>query len=105
MNHIEFGKRMKEFRQFRRMTSAELAKQLGLNLSYVRQIECGRKTPSLEVFLDICNIIEVTPDMLLQSDLHRSETDELNALIELAAKLSPKECAQLRRIALALQEV
>lgn len=105
MNQIEFGKRLKEFRKSHRMTSAELAKQLGLNPSYVRQIECGRKTPSVDVLLGICNVLDVSPDSLLRSDLQREERDGLEALAELAAQLTPKECAQLRRIALALREV
>ena len=63
MNRDEFGKRMKQARKAKHITSEVLARRLGLNPSYIRQLECGRKTPSLDAMIAICNEIDVSPKL------------------------------------------
>lgn len=37
----------------------KLAKEAGIAQSFMNEIESGRKTPSLEVFFHICNVLEI----------------------------------------------
>ena len=104
MNRDEFGRRMKQARKAKRMTSDVLARRLGLNPSYIRQIECGRKTPSLDAMIAICNEIDVSPNYLLRDDLQEEASTELGKIEVMLGRLSPNELAVFGRIAKALCE-
>ena len=43
----QLGKRIGTARKDRGLTVQQLAEQLGTNAAYLRQIECGVKTPSV----------------------------------------------------------
>ena len=47
------GKRIKEVRTARKMPQMLLAEKCDISDSYLSYIECGRKTPSLEVIIRI----------------------------------------------------
>ena len=42
-----FGMRLREMRRARKMTQVELAVHLGINRSYISDVECGKKGISL----------------------------------------------------------
>lgn len=83
MDKKALGKRINIARKSRRLTSERLSELCEVNATYIRQIEAGKKTPSLPVFVDICNALEVSPTYLLRDMLGKnemSEFDELSAL-------------------------
>lgn len=41
-----------------------LAEKMGLSNNYLSSIERGKEKPSLEVIVNICNALQVTPDYL-----------------------------------------
>lgn len=84
------------------MTSDVLARRLGFNPSYIRQIECGRKTPSLDAMIAICNEIDVSPNYLLRNDLQEETATELGKIESMLGRLSPNELVVFERIAKAL---
>lgn len=84
MDQTAFGRRMFQARKACRMTSRELAERIGLNAAYIRQIECGRRKPSMETLIACCNELDVTADFLLEGDIapsHEAEA-ELQLLSE-----------------------
>ena len=60
------GKRINTIRTRRGLTSEKLAEKCCISAAYLRQIESGRKTPSLPLFILLCNRFEVPPGYLLQ---------------------------------------
>ena len=58
------GERKKKIRQYK------LAGDIGVDPTHLSSIEAGRVTPSLEVLVKICDLLEVTPDYLLEGTMH-----------------------------------
>jgi len=69
MNKMNFGKRVREVRKKQDLTSEKLAEICEISPVYVRQIECSARTPSLLVFIKLCNGLYVSADYLLQESL------------------------------------
>ena len=64
------GKNIRKFRLARKLRQEELAEQAGLSTNYIGMIERGEKVPSLESFITIANVLDVSSDMLLCDVLH-----------------------------------
>ena len=62
------GKRIKEVRATRKMSQMLLAEKCDISISYLSYIECGRKTPSLEVIIRIARELDTTVDSLLEGN-------------------------------------
>ena len=90
MNNIALGQNIKLARKDKGITSEQLSELCNINATYLRQIEKGIKTPSLQVFVTICQNLHVSPHFLLSSDLptDKNSVDMLQSLIENA---SPKQ--------------
>lgn len=75
MEKIEFqyndmGNRIKTRRKELRIKQAKLAEELNISNNHMSSIENGRQKPSLDTFIRICNILNVTPDYLLLGSMH-----------------------------------
>ena len=64
-----FGRRINKIRKEQGITSEALAVICGVNPVFIRQIEGGTRTPSLPVFVRICNALEMSPEYFLQDEL------------------------------------
>ena len=64
------GNRIKIRRKELRIKQAELAERLNISNSHMSSIENGRQKPSLDIFIQICNLLNVTPDYLLLGSMH-----------------------------------
>ena len=58
---FHLGKRINLARKDRGLTAERLSELCSINATYLRQIEGGAKIPSLPVFIDLCNALEVSP--------------------------------------------
>ena len=59
------GSRLREARQAKHLTQAQLAEMLDRSTAYIGMIERGKRLPSLMTFLDILEVLEVTADSIL----------------------------------------
>lgn len=66
MDSKAFGARIQLYRVRAKMTQKELAEKLGCTSQHISAIERGVKTPTLETFVTMCNILQVQPNLLLQ---------------------------------------
>ena len=64
------GNRIKIRRKELRIKQAELAERLNISNNHMSSIENGRQKPSLDIFIQICNLLNVTPDYLLLGSMH-----------------------------------
>ena len=72
------GNRIKIRRKELRIKQAELAERLNISNSHMSSIENGRQKPSLDIFIQICNLLNVTPDyLLLGSNIPQDIIDKL----------------------------
>lgn len=68
--YSDMGNRIKIRRKELRIKQAELAEELNISNNHISSIENGRQKPSLDTFIRICNILNVTPDYLLLGSMH-----------------------------------
>ena len=81
------GRRINAARKERGWTSERLSEICNINATYLRQIESGAKTPSLQVFVALCEALKVSPTYLLPG----TESQDLDALLTLCRKATPKQ--------------
>ena len=70
MNLTSIGMNIRKYRKQRKLSQEQLAEKAGLSTNYIGMLERGEKTPSLETFLKIANILDVSADMLLADVLY-----------------------------------
>ena len=85
------GRKINVARKDRGWTSDRLSESCSINATYLRQIESGAKTPSLAVFVDLCNALQVSPTYLLSDQLVNCGKSDLDALMELCKSATPKQ--------------
>ncbi len=89
MERKGLGKRINEVRKDRSFTADKLSELCNINATYLRQIEGGAKMPSLPVFIDICNALQISPDYLLQDELGENEISQIKELEVFWKNVSP----------------
>lgn len=61
----DFGKRLREIRIEKKMSAKLLAQMVGVQESYINQMEIGNRTPSFDTLIKLVNSLEVSADELL----------------------------------------
>ncbi len=105
VNYKLIGKRMKEVRNMKGMSQADLAVKSKTSAQYLSQIENGKKKVSLQVLVTIAEILEVTLDELLagnQVNSMREYNEELNRLL---TDCTPYEKRILYEVVLFLKQI
>lgn len=91
MEKSTLGKRINTARKERGITSEKLSEFCNINATYLRQIESGRKTPSLPVFIEICRQLKVSPNYLLMDYLTDNEYSDTSEVMELLHTATPSQ--------------
>ena len=68
INFKHIGRRVKEIRNAKGMSQAELAEQIDMSVPYISLIETGTKKASLSTLILIANALGVTVDTLLNGN-------------------------------------
>jgi transcriptional regulator with XRE-family HTH domain len=66
-----FGATLKESRKLIGLSQEQLSFESGLDRSFISQLECGRKQPSLLTLFQLAKALKTTPSFLL------AETEKL----------------------------
>lgn len=98
MDKKSLGKRINRARKDQRLTSEKLAEACNINSTYLRQIEGGKKTPSLPVFITICNQLKVSPTYLLHDSLKCTLNDDMDEITKLWSISSPSQLKMITAI-------
>lgn len=69
MLYRELGRRIRQQRNLAQMTQERLAEEAGISLSFLGHIERGTRKASLDTLVKICNVLKVSPQLLLQDSL------------------------------------
>lgn len=93
MDKVKFGRNLFAARKFRKITADQLAKRTGMSASFIRQIECGKRSPSLGLLITLCNELEVPSDYLLSGDLSTNRSTQVQ---QIEAKLQTFSPGRLR---------
>jgi len=91
LNRKNFGKRLKLAREQKRLTAEQLSEEINISSKSIWQLESGRRSTSLKCLVGLCNALNVSPEYLLEADLHNTSYNSDNELLELVANLTPSE--------------
>ncbi len=105
MDTITLGRHIKDARNRRDMTAEQLAEAADISPKSLWQIESGRRSPSLNLLIRLCRILNVSSDSLLekelQGDLEQMDSSYV-AYMNVVMSLSPEEFDALKDITQAL---
>ncbi|MBI2314970.1 helix-turn-helix transcriptional regulator [Candidatus Daviesbacteria bacterium] len=68
INHksqLEFGKKLREIREQRRLFQEDVAKSVGISITYYAGIERGEENPTFSVLEKICKVLKVKSSEIL----------------------------------------
>lgn len=91
------GKRIRQQRILAQMTQEKLAEEAGISLSFLGHIERGTRKASLDTLVKICNVLKVSPQLLLQDSLE-------SGLLGGSTTISESKLRLLREISNAIDE-
>ena len=69
LDYISLGERIARRRKQAKIKQNVLADLIGISNNYLSSIERGKEKPSLDVFVKICNALNVTPDYLIMGTM------------------------------------
>ena len=106
MDMKKIGGRIQQARQRTGLSQTELSQKLGMTPKYISNIECGAKTPRLETFVDIANVLQTDANTLLADTLDVSAEIRCDALWrKLLALPVEKRQKALRLLDLIVEEI
>ena len=91
MDKLALGRRIYAARKEKGLTSKNLAELCNINATYLRQIENGTSTPSLPMFITVCQQLQVSPNYLLAADLGMLGCPTSEDLALMIEKASPRQ--------------
>ena len=98
MNKLSMGDRIKEVRKKQCLTQEQLAEQLDLSVEFVSQIERGLKLPSMNVFIRLIEVLNVSADYLLRDYVSTGALYGNNAIGRKIDRLNPKQRVALEAL-------
>lgn len=95
INYIAIGKRIRKFREEKRMTQEWLAERSALTPAHFSHIETGNTKVSLPSLLQIANALDVTLDDLVFDNIPHTEHVSAKEMNTLLADCSAEELKAL----------
>ncbi|MCK9223928.1 MAG: helix-turn-helix transcriptional regulator [Candidatus Muirbacterium halophilum] len=93
----ELGQKIKKFRMEKNITQEKLAEIIDVHFTYIGRIERGEKTPSLKTLKKITQALNISSDLLIETNSEKNE--EMKLLSILLQSRSSEEIRKLRKIA------
>ena len=91
MEKLTMGDRIKEARKKKKLTQEQLAERLEISVEFIGQIERGLKLPSMQVFIKLIEVLNVSADYLLRDSVSTGQLFGDNAIGNKIEKLPPKQ--------------
>ena len=91
MEWTELGIRLREARKKKGFTQQMLADAVDVTEVYISQLERGMKLPSLALFIQIINALDVSADYILRDAVHIGKDFVYEEVAELLDGLTPKQ--------------
>ena len=98
MDKLTMGDRIKETRKKRGFTQEQLAERLDITVEYVSQIERGIKIPSMQTFMRLVEILDVSADYLLRDTVSTRNLYGDKQLASRLERLTPKQRVALEAL-------
>lgn len=91
MDKVQIGEKIREARLAGKLTQEELAEKMDICVTYLSDIERGKKFPSFALFVKFAEALGVSADYLLRGEIHSGKSYISEELQDLLEPLTPKE--------------
>lgn len=91
MDKIELGAKIREVRKECGYTQEKLAEMADIGTMYLGEIERGEKMPSLKIFIQLIESLNVSADYILRNELSSGKEYIFNEITKKLDKLTPKQ--------------
>ena len=68
VNYQDLGLRVRDARKAKHLTQEQLAEKVGISSSFMGHIERGTRIASIDTLVSVCNVLSVSPCLLLGAD-------------------------------------
>ena len=92
------GDRIKEVRRRLNLTQEQLAEKLDITVTYISEIERSLKMPSLQVFIKLIEVLDVSADYLLRDTVSTCNLYGDKVLGRKLERLTPKQRVALEAL-------
>lgn len=104
INLRAFGQQVYAARNDAHLQVNQVAGILGVSEIFVRQIEMGKRLPSLTVFMNLCNALHVSPAYLLVNEIALDVSDPVQMALDLLSECPPRQGVMVMRMLQAASE-
>lgn len=98
MDKLTMGDRIKETRKLQGLTQEQLAEKVDISLEYISQIERGLKMPSMQVFIKLVEILDVSADYILRDSISTRNLYGDKQIGSRLERLTPKQRVALEAL-------
>ena len=85
IDYTDIGRRIKQKRMEKGLTQEKLAELVGIGPSHMSHLESGKTVASMDVFIELCNVLECSADELLCREIVTAKPMLDSWLVELVA--------------------
>jgi len=71
-----FSDKLRTIRNEKGISAREMSLSLGQNVNYINLIENGKRRPSLDMFLYICEYLKVSPNLFFENEYNENNCNE-----------------------------
>ncbi len=94
-NMIDVGARIREGRKKMHLTQNELAEMIGISPSHMSDIENGKKTIKLDIFMRLTEALQVSADWILRTNIPQVSSIHNEELSSLLSDCTPSEAQSI----------
>ncbi len=98
IDEVGIGKKIKEARKNQKVSRAALAESVAITEQYLGEIERGKRIPSLEVYVNLVNTLQISSDVCLRSSNCNSLYYIYNEILEIVTLLQRLSQTQVSMI-------
>ena len=98
VDKLNMGDRIKETRKKQGLTQDQLAEKVDVSLEYISQIERGLKIPSMQVFIKLVEVLDVSADYLLRDTVSTRNLYGDKQIWRKLERLTPKQRVALEAL-------
>jgi transcriptional regulator with XRE-family HTH domain len=98
---MNISSKIKELRELRRFTQADLGERAGMGAASISHFETGQRTPSLDSLVRLADALDVTADVLLGRAVEGTQP-ALDPIFLRASQADARTLATVKRVTAAL---
>ena len=105
IDYLSIGRRIRQNRVRLNITQEQLAEMVNVSVPHISRIENGSSQPSLQVLVDICNILKITIDDLLEDSLATAKIKKVGRFDRLLSECSANEIELIYQVSETILQV